>query len=184
MRRGRDLEAARRLAPDKPSPYQDCAAAYFELGREAAAVDVLADAARRFPDDAEVRMALAWVLADAADLTVRDPAQAAIHARRATVLDAKGARNWRALGVALFRQDLHVEAISHLERARSMSADDVEPAASLFLAMAYRRSGRAKEAREAYDRAQLLPGDAGDARSSAEAAEVLGLAPSAPAQGR
>ncbi len=102
--------------PDEPKYQVNLAATDTALGNLLVVADQRQDAepllrealqlrqrlAERFPDDAAHQNSLAWLLANCADLTLRDPDRAVELARRAVALDPDRAPSWNTLGAAPF----------------------------------------------------------------------------------
>ena len=106
---------------------------------------------QRFPNDAAVHNNLAWPLASAADVKMRDLPEAIRLARRSIEL-VEGDAAWNTLGVALFYAGELEEAVEALMRSvRLLGAGGIVD--WLFLAMAHHELGHASEARGWYGRA-------------------------------
>ncbi|MCY2959063.1 MAG: protein kinase [Planctomycetota bacterium] len=105
----------------------------------------------RFPNDAGVHNNLAWPLASAPNVEMRNLEEAIRLARRSIELKESDAA-WNTLGVALFYKGDLEASIEALRRSvRLQGAGNVVD--WLFLAMAHKRLGHASGARDWYDRA-------------------------------
>ncbi len=105
----------------------------------------------RFPSDADVHNNLAWPLATAADVKMRDLDEAIRLARRSVELKESDAA-WNTLGVALYYAGDAEGALEALRRSvRLQGAGNVVD--WLFIAMAHQKLGHASEARDWYERA-------------------------------
>ncbi len=138
---------------------------------------VLREFLARFPDDADVLNNLAWPLATAADVRMRDLDEAIRLARRSVEIH-DGDAAWNTLGVALFYAGDLEGALEALRRSvRLQGTGNIVD--WLFLAMAHHRIGNTGEARVWYERSvgwmQARSGiDPEVARFRAEADVVFG----------
>jgi tetratricopeptide (TPR) repeat protein len=104
-------------------------------GRLDAAADVLRELLAAEPRDAEARLALAWLLATAADPAARRPEEAVRQAREALVLLGDGnPQAWWVLALAEAARGGFAEAEAALARARQLAAANGDPALSADLA--------------------------------------------------
>jgi hypothetical protein len=104
-------------------------------GRFDAAADVLRELLAAEPRDAEARLALAWLLATAADPAARRPEEAVRQAREALVLLGDGdPQAWLVLALAEAARGGFAEAEAALARARQLAAANGDPALSADLA--------------------------------------------------
>src|SRR5262249_48684518 len=131
------------------------------------------------PNDAVGQNNLAWQLATAADVNLRNPAEAVKLARRAVELDPKNETFPSTLGAAHYRAADFKSAIAALEKSMAMrhGGDGTE---WFFLAMAHWQLGDKDEARKWYGQAadwieKNSPQNEELRRFQAEAAELLGI---------
>jgi tetratricopeptide (TPR) repeat protein len=94
---------------------------------------------------------LAFLLANCADPTLRDPAQATEFANKALDLAPRHALNWLVLGSARYRRGDWQGAIAALTKADAGSPGG-NPYVWIFLAMAHAKKGERKQAQAWYDR--------------------------------
>ncbi len=105
-----------------------------------------------YPNDANVLNNVAWSLATAADVKMRDLPQAVQSARRSTELKQDDDSAWNTLGVALYYSGDFQGAIDALRKSvRLQGAGGVVD--WLFLAMSNQKLGNSGEARVWYQRA-------------------------------
>jgi tetratricopeptide (TPR) repeat protein len=91
-------------------------------------------------------------------LGLKGQAAAALRALQEAARSGKGSAEAQyQLGVALFRQNLHAEAVRQLERAVAMRPADAR--AHDYLALGYEALGEAEHAEEAYQRALRVNGE-------------------------
>jgi tetratricopeptide (TPR) repeat protein len=112
----------------------------------------LRDAIQRNPDLTAAHNSLAWKLATANDVKLREPTQAVMHAKKAVELASNDANAWNTLGVAQYRNGQLAEAIAALKKSDMLFADG-NVVNWLFLAMAHGRLDEQKEASLWYARA-------------------------------
>jgi tetratricopeptide (TPR) repeat protein len=138
---------------------------------------LLAECARRAPDEAEVQGPLALFLTTCPDPKYRDAARAVELAGKALKQDSKRGSYWAAFGLAQYRAGKRQAAITALEKARQLK----EGKETLFvLAMAYWEQGEKQLARERHDEALewlrlATPHPPWAQQFRDEAAQVLGL---------
>jgi serine/threonine protein kinase len=130
---------------------------------------------------------LAQLLAFYTDTTVYNPSQAARLAEAGIKLMPQSAFPWNALGVARYREGHWDEAITALEKAAKLRADD-NAVDQFFLAMAYWNKGNKQGARHCYDQAvarmeQKEPNDPDLLRFRAETQARLGVSDTRPPAG-
>jgi tetratricopeptide (TPR) repeat protein len=93
----------------------------------------------------------AWLLADCADPTLREPDKAERFSRTATESLRGVGEGWITLGVALYRLGNFEDAIKALERGVSMPTIYDVCTAHYFLAMAYSELGQKDRAMQCYE---------------------------------
>jgi serine/threonine protein kinase/Flp pilus assembly protein TadD len=174
------------LAPEFPTPYFVLSGALEAQARRDEAIAVLRKAADLRPNDPDDLNAVAWLLATSQYSELRDPARAVDLAQKAVDLAPDEAGNWNTLGAALYRARTWKGSIVALENSMALGGGG-NSFDWFFLAMTHWQLGRLAEARLWYDRAAQWmerhePEDPELRRLRAEAAEVLGLSPSAGAQ--
>jgi eukaryotic-like serine/threonine-protein kinase len=138
--------------------------------------------------DAESQNCLAWILAASAEPGLRDPRRALGFAKKAVERQPSAATYWNTLGVASYRVDDAMSAITALEKSIELGAGG-GPADWLFLAMAHWKSGHQDQARNWYTRAvdwldKERASDEELLRFRAEAAALLGVADHPASTGR
>jgi superkiller protein 3 len=167
------------LEPTRADAHQKLGNLLAEQGQVAEAIPCYRKAIELDPKSPWSRGNLAWHLATAADLDLRDPLAALEHARIATELQPASPIFWHNLGVALLRTgDAHA-AVQMLEKSNQMAAPGDQR--HFFLAMAYWQHGEQDQARQAYGQAvqwmdQHQPDNEALRRIRAEVAELLGIA--------
>jgi tetratricopeptide (TPR) repeat protein len=98
-------------------------------GRLAEAADVLRELVAAEPRDVEARLALAWLLATAADTDTRRPEEAVRQAREALVIAGDAdPQAWLTLALAEAARGGFAEAGAALARARQLAAASGDPA--------------------------------------------------------
>jgi serine/threonine protein kinase/tetratricopeptide (TPR) repeat protein/WD40 repeat protein len=170
---------------DRPAIHDRLAEAYQALDRHAESLAEYRKAVELFPQNPEHQRALAWTLANCADVNLRDPARAVELAAMAVWTLPAAPRNWTTLGAAHFRTGNWALAREALTRSTELGRGG-EAVDWLFLGMVHQRLGRHDEARTWFNRAvtwlekhqpQLDSARARELqRFRAEAATVLGLA--------
>lgn len=174
-----------RLAPNESDPYR-------ALGRT---LDALGNADREVINTYRTGLEqptgfkgalhdqLARKLANCDDISLRDPAQAILHAEEAISL-APGtdgeAHATVSLGMAYYRAGQWTDCVDALETARKLKGSNLTALPKFFLAMAYWKSGEELKAQKSFDGAVDLASrtgnnDASLLRLRAEAATVLGV---------
>jgi eukaryotic-like serine/threonine-protein kinase len=104
------------------------------------------------PQHVQARARLAWNLATSADMKLRDPHEALVHAKEVAELQPGNANHWSNWGVALLRSRDARAALEKLEKAEQMSPGG-DSAHAFFRAMAYWQVGEKDKARETYEKA-------------------------------
>ena len=152
--------------PDEPRYQIDLAASLTALGNLLYAADRSQDAApllreamqlrerlaERFPDDAAHQNSLAWLLANCADPSLRNPERAVEVATRAVELDPARAASWNTLGTAHLRSGQYASAIEGLYKSIALGSGG-DGNDWFFLAMAHWQAGDKDEARRCCERA-------------------------------
>jgi Flp pilus assembly protein TadD len=123
---------------------------------------------------------LAWMLAMASDVKVRDPKRALELAKKLVQATPKEAGRWNTLGVASYRAGDYKNAIVALEKAEELAPGRCLGHNALVLAMAHWQLGQREQARTWYDRAvgwmEKNPSSDPDLlQLRTEAARLLGL---------
>jgi tetratricopeptide (TPR) repeat protein len=187
--------------PDQPDYRRELVRSRFGLGivlritgRLTEAVETLQQALRDFrpgpdtPDGAISRLQfasvfneLAWLRANCADTSYRDPSDAVKSARKAVEQAPERGEFWNTLGAALYRANEWTEARAALSQSMSLrkGGDSFD---WFFLAMSHWQLGEGGEARKWYDRAvewmeRNRPNDEELIRFRAEAEALLQIAP-------
>jgi tetratricopeptide (TPR) repeat protein len=96
---------------------------------------------------------LAWMLATASDVKVRDPKRALELAKKLVEATPKEGGRWNMLGVACYRAGEYKNAVAALEKSEELTPGRSLGSNALFLAMAYWRLGQQEQARRWYGRA-------------------------------
>ncbi len=124
---------------------------------------------------------LAWLLATCPDVSLRNPQEAVIYAKRATEILPNDRAIWNTLGVSYYRLGNWEEARSALYRSMEIS-DEGDSFDWFFLAMIHAKFDHKERALEWYNKAvqwshqyRPPPMDSELYRFQVEAAEVLGL---------
>jgi tetratricopeptide (TPR) repeat protein len=173
------------LDPDYLTPYFNLSSGLEAQGRHDEATAVLRKAAARSSDDPQDLNNLAWTLATSHHFSeLRDVPRAVALVQKAVELAPEVWDYWNTLGVALYRAGSWKAGIAALEKSMALrgGGDSMD---WFFLAMAHWQLGERDEARQWYDRAVRWMGENHSAyddelrRFRAEAAELLGLTPSA-----
>jgi tetratricopeptide (TPR) repeat protein len=107
---------------------------------------------RRHPAKAEAHLALAWVLATAADHQVHDPRRAVEHAKRVVELAPHDYGNWLILGLAHYRAGDWAAAAAAADKAAQLRPGG-DATTWLVLALAHGRLGDRENARTWYAKA-------------------------------
>jgi serine/threonine protein kinase/uncharacterized protein HemY len=152
-----------RLGPDHPDTLRsmnNVAVAYSALGQHPEARNLHEETLalrkvklpRGHPDTVQSTNALAWILANCPDLTLRDPGRAVDLAKQATTLAPRKGDYRITLGTAYYRVGEWKNAIEELTNSTQLpkGGDAVK---CFFLAMAHWRVGDKAEARASYNRA-------------------------------
>jgi tetratricopeptide (TPR) repeat protein len=162
---------------------------YAALGRDAEAVKLHEETLALLkvklgtdhPDTLMSMNDLAWVLATASDVKLRDPPRALELAKKAA-LQTKEPDRWGTLGTARYRTGDWPGAIADLEKAIGLRAPEVpiNAAEGFFLAMAHWQRGDKDRARQWFARSVKwmdngLTENAELKRFRAEAAALLGI---------
>jgi Tfp pilus assembly protein PilF len=121
-------------------------------GKAGASVDLLRQALHRAPDLAEIRNDLAWLLV-AGPRPLRNPAEAAEHARRAVELMPGESMYLNTYGVALYHAGRFTEAVPVLAKSLDSGRGEFDGFDLFFLAMAHHRLAHREEARACFERA-------------------------------
>jgi serine/threonine protein kinase/tetratricopeptide (TPR) repeat protein len=175
------------LKPDWPEPWKERADAYAHLGQgEKSAADYEKFFTFR-PGNAKSYNDLAWSLATASDLQLRNPEYAVQLAGKAVQLAPKEGFFWNTLGAAHYRVGHWKDAIEALTKSMELLNGQMESFNAIFLAMAHWQLDEKEKARNWYDRAVLWLEKNKDQwegnkqlaeelrRFRAEAAELLGI---------
>jgi serine/threonine protein kinase/WD40 repeat protein len=117
------------------------AAARAEAEDWATAIAEYSRALESIPAWAEVRNLLAWHLATCPAAELRDPSGAVEHARRAVIERPQNDNIRNTLGVALYRDGEHQQAVDELLTAEELGGGKRTALNGLFLAMAYWKLG-------------------------------------------
>jgi tetratricopeptide (TPR) repeat protein len=172
--------AAIALDPEFVMALQNLATVLAHTGQVGESIDVLRTVIRLNPDQAPACNDLAWRLATAADVTLRDAAEAVTLAKKAVELAPEKGIYWNTLGVARYRADDWPGAVAALEKSTELR-NGGDAFDWFFLAMAQWRLGEKDRGHRWYDRAvKWMDENASDneelRRFRAEAAELLGVA--------
>lgn len=116
------------------------------LGQLSAAYPHAVDLRRRWCD---VANDLAWLLVNAHDPAIQDPAESIALATRATETDPECATYWNTLGVAYYREGNLLGALNALDRAVALNHGGTA-FDHVVLAMVHARLGHLEEARECF----------------------------------
>jgi tetratricopeptide (TPR) repeat protein len=185
------------LRKAKPGPdHPDTLGSMFELGRSYAALGRTAEGlklaeealakltTKRGPTNPETLLTMsgiAWILATAPDVKLRDPARAVQLAKSAAEGQPQVANYWGVYGTALYRTGDWNAAAVNLNKAINLRTptDSANADNGFFLALAYWQLGEKEKAREWYDKGvQWMQKDRADdielKRFRAESAELLG----------
>jgi tetratricopeptide (TPR) repeat protein len=173
------LKKAIDLDPKLAAAHDNLGAALRDKGQWDEAIACYKEALELDPNFAMAHNNLADVLANALDPKFRDPVQAVAEAKKAIELAPKLGNAWNTLGEAYYRTGQWQEAITALDKGRSLrqggTSEDF-----FFLAMAHHRAGHKDQAQKWYDKGiawmdKHAPKDAGLLRYRSEAASVLGV---------
>jgi tetratricopeptide (TPR) repeat protein len=147
-----------------------------------AAVDALPEDS--LPSDGRPMLAealnnLAWLQATCPEISIRNPVEAVVNARRATKIKPDEGNYWNTLGAAHFRADQWLEAKNALNRSMALRSQG-DSFDWFFLSLVDLKLGQANDARRWYDKAvewfeRAAPHDSELYRFHVEAAEALGL---------
>jgi tetratricopeptide (TPR) repeat protein len=167
---------------------ENVAASYVSLGRDAEALPLMEKAwaglkSKLGPyhaDTLHCLMDMAWLLATAADVQVRDPARSLALAQEAVQHTTKQARPWAVLGVAYYRSGQWQSAITALNTAEELRPSRSAALAGFFLAMSHWQAGDHKAARRWFqqtkDSLEKLPApNIEENHIVAEAAALIGI---------
>jgi tetratricopeptide (TPR) repeat protein len=132
------------------------------------------------PETLRSMNALAWLLATAADATLRDSARALELAKEVVGRAPQDADKWTTLGVAHYRAGQWSDAVAALEKSESLAPGKDVAANAFFLAMSHWQQGQKDRARQSYDigAARMLkemPDDPELRQFRAEAAQLMEL---------
>jgi serine/threonine protein kinase/tetratricopeptide (TPR) repeat protein len=143
------------------SRYRDqlilCYAALSQLlaawGRTADCRELMGKLSSLVPEGATASNELAWLLANCAEKSLRDPRRAVQWARQAVDLTPQFAAYWRTLGVAYYRAGDNTAAVAALERASELRGNNrgEDAVVCFFQAMAHARLGHTDRAQSSYD---------------------------------
>jgi tetratricopeptide (TPR) repeat protein/serine/threonine protein kinase len=172
-----EFREAIQLKQDFGKAYHGLAAVHRQRRAWAQAIPAFTEATRLLPDDANVQIAFAMILANCPDQHYRDPARAIKYATRAAVLAPNDRGCWQVLSVAYYRADDWKRCVEMSQKAMACS-NGGNAGEWYFLAMAHYRLGDPTEARTWYDRAvqwheKNLPTNANLAQYRAEAAKLF-----------
>ncbi len=175
-------EKAIALKPDYAQAHHYLGLALKRNGRPAEAIAAYREAIRLEPDYDLPCVNLAWILVTCADPKLRDAAEAAKLAERATERQASKANArsvWNTLGLARYRMGDGKAAIAAVEKAMALGEGGAG-VEWIILALCHAQLGNKDEARKWYDRAvesldELDPHDDDMRRLRGEAAKMLGL---------
>jgi tetratricopeptide (TPR) repeat protein len=134
------------------------------------------------PETLRALNALAWLLATAADPTLRNPPRAVELAKEVVQHASRAADKWNTLGVAYYRAGDCNNAIAALEKAEELAPGRFLGSNALFLAMAHWQLGQQEQAQTCYDRAvgwieKNKRSEPEILKFRAEAAQLLGIPP-------
>jgi serine/threonine protein kinase/tetratricopeptide (TPR) repeat protein len=138
------------------------------------------------PETLRTMNSLAWLLATASDVKVRNPQRAVELAKELVQDSPKQSGRWNTLGVAYYRAGDWNHAIEALEKSEELAPGKTLAYNAVFLAMAHWKLEEKEKARQWYDRAvswmeKNRPKDPEIIQFRAEAAQLLGVAdPKAP----
>jgi tetratricopeptide (TPR) repeat protein len=116
------------------------------------ALAALRGAIKTDPNDVVANNNVAWLLV-AGPVELRDPGAALALARKVAELEPQSALYLNTLGVALYRNGKHTEAISVLEKSLAASGGRSDAFDLFFLAMCHHQLGEPAKAKDCYDRA-------------------------------
>jgi tetratricopeptide (TPR) repeat protein len=139
------------LDPKDAKAHTNLGTALYGKGQVEEAIACYRQAIQLDPKKAEPHANLAHVLANAANLKLRDPVQAVAEARKATELAPQFWMGWCNLGEGYYRNGQWQEAIAALDKGLALLKSE-NGEIFLFLAMAHHRAGHKDEARKWYDR--------------------------------
>lgn len=181
--RGKPEEAVaayREALHHKPDAFEvRCNLAGFLVcqGKLQEAIAEYREAVRLYPRYPAAQNDLAWFLATAADVKLRQPAQALEHAKMAVEIAPNRPESWNTLGVAHYQAGQWSEAIVALEKSTQLGHGGTAMD-GFFLAMAHWQLGHKDKADEYYRKAvawmdKNKPNNEEFARFQAEADKLL-----------
>jgi tetratricopeptide (TPR) repeat protein len=150
-----DLSRFLDVAPDhpqRPEAYMRRALCHRDLGHDEDALKDFLTVEKMVPPSAMLQNELALLLANSAELKLRDPKLAVEKAKKAVDLAPKEGKYRNTLGVALYRAGGWKDAVAALDKSVELRQGG-DPADWLFLAMAHYKLGNEDAARKQYDRA-------------------------------
>jgi tetratricopeptide (TPR) repeat protein len=170
---------ATELTPTDYRIHFSLATVLAQLGKSEEAVKTYRKVIELAPTDAEAINELAWLLATATDVAVRDPVDAVKQAIRAVELAPTEGDYWNTLGIARYRAGKWQPALEALNKSIDLRAGG-DALDWYFLAMAHWQLGHKDVSRKWYDRAaewtnKTAADDDDLRRFRAEAAELLGI---------
>jgi serine/threonine protein kinase/tetratricopeptide (TPR) repeat protein len=180
------LQDAVRLKPDFAAAHFQLGDALASNGRADVAKIAYEEAIRLMPDAGAALNNLAWLLANAEDVRLRDPKLALGYAKEAVKLQPNNADNRNTLGAVHYRNGEWQAAVEALRKAMEFrpESDVYKSYDYFFMAMAVWQLGDKDKAREWYDQGvRWLDGQVPNEpanrarieRFRAEAAELLGV---------
>jgi eukaryotic-like serine/threonine-protein kinase len=177
-----------KLGPDHPdtlASMDDLAISYRALGRHADALKLHEEMVRLAPKFAAGHSGLGSILANGAEVKLRDPRRALQHAREAVELESQSPISWQVLGWAYYRTGAWKDSIQALEKSIELQSNSGDAGQWFFLAMAHWQLDEKDKARKFYDQGvqwmeKNKPEDEELRRFRAEAAELLGITPLQP----
>jgi eukaryotic-like serine/threonine-protein kinase len=155
------------------------------LGRHADALKLHEEMVRLAPKFAAGHSGLGSILANGAEVKLRDPRRALQHAREAVELESQSPISWQVLGWAYYRTGAWKDSIQALEKSIELQSNSGDAGQWFFLAMAHWQLDEKDKARKFYDQGvqwmeKNKPEDEELRRFRAEAAELLGITPLQP----
>jgi tetratricopeptide (TPR) repeat protein len=168
-----------RLNPNCPTGQCGFAKTLSRLGKVREAIAAYDQAIRIKDDLDEAHNGLAWLLATAADTTLRSSARAVELGKRAVELDPSDGTYWNTLGIAHWRAGDPKSARDALEKSMSLRAGG-DAYDWFFLAMAHHKLGDTDQAKKWHDSAvawtqRNKPADEELLRFRTESAQLLGI---------
>jgi eukaryotic-like serine/threonine-protein kinase len=181
-------QEAIRLQPDQARAYTHLGAALAQEGFLEDAIAAWQEAIRLMPDLGQVLNGLAWLLATAEDVRLRDPKSALELAEKAIKLEPTNFNYWNTLAAAYYRNGEWQAAVEASRQSMKLqpksSFYEYRGGDYFFMAMAVWQLGDKVKARDWYDEGVLWldeqPPYQGTVRAQierfrAEAAELLGV---------